>query len=357
VGEPVSTREDFERAIASTPDDPAPYAVYADWLIAQGDPLGEVITASLRNDVRQAGVLGKAEALLKGLKLRWHWGLARSLGARNDLDTLRAAADAVRALPCGFLLDALDLTFEEQDDLEEANVALSVLAEGPPLGWVRRLTIDAEPRYSFRLDPHEHTPLALTSLAGLFPELRELDVRCHHLGDDLPALPSLRRLKLCPDVLMSSSIPDPAGTPALEELALSLGHFDSYDEHDEEAVGRAERLNRWAAQAFHVAQLAERSHPALRVLRLWHVPDGDSLVRLLAPSKLLPQLRVLDLRSGSLSDEGSLLANAARFSHLERLEISGNPLATGDLRALRAALPNLVTDGPGGEGRYSMSVE
>ena len=41
----MSSSEPFEQAIAQAPDDPAPYLVYADWLTAQGDPLGELITA------------------------------------------------------------------------------------------------------------------------------------------------------------------------------------------------------------------------------------------------------------------------------------------------------------------------
>jgi uncharacterized protein (TIGR02996 family) len=38
---------DLERAIADAPEDPAGYAVYADWLESQGDPRGKLIAVQL----------------------------------------------------------------------------------------------------------------------------------------------------------------------------------------------------------------------------------------------------------------------------------------------------------------------
>jgi uncharacterized protein (TIGR02996 family) len=45
--EVVLMREAFERAILETPDDPASFAAYADWLFEQGDPRGEFMQVQL----------------------------------------------------------------------------------------------------------------------------------------------------------------------------------------------------------------------------------------------------------------------------------------------------------------------
>jgi uncharacterized protein (TIGR02996 family) len=40
----LSSDEELAAAIRATPDDPAPYLVYADWLSDRGDPRGQLIT-------------------------------------------------------------------------------------------------------------------------------------------------------------------------------------------------------------------------------------------------------------------------------------------------------------------------
>jgi uncharacterized protein (TIGR02996 family) len=319
----LSNRAGFEQAIARAPDDPAPYAVYADWLIAQGDPLGELITLSLTGNEEGAAalipqVLGKEAWLLEEATIGWRFGLARSVRVRNDGDSLHFATDVLRAHPCGFLLDELHLDFYEAQSLEAANLALAEIAAEAPLPWLRRFVINARPSNSYTLDPVEDARLSLASVPGLAPDVRELVVHCHHLGDDLPALPSLRRLELCPDVLMSSSVPNLAMFPQLEELALNVGRFQvaepsrRYTHVTYDVFARARARNSHAAQASHLARLAERPHPALHTLRLWHVPDADALLALLATSELLPQLRVLDLRPLPITE-----TLPPAFAHLE----------------------------------------
>src|SRR5688572_10002673 len=89
----------FEEAILENPDDDAPYLVYADYLIAQGDPRGELIVmqhdadeangsrkttlsraANAHLDNHAAHFLGPLHAFVNGTyKLVWRYGYVRRL--------------------------------------------------------------------------------------------------------------------------------------------------------------------------------------------------------------------------------------------------------------------------------------
>src|SRR5262249_10284654 len=70
--------------------------------------------------------------------------------------------------------------------------------------------------------------------------------------------------------------------------------------------------------------------PAVRTLGLANSVFADALARELASSKILRQLRELDLSKGTMSDVGgrAILEHAGAFSHLERLVLSHNYLSS-----------------------------
>jgi hypothetical protein len=73
------------------------------------------------------------------------------------------------------------------------------------------------------------------------------------------------------------------------------------------------------------------------VLRLCNCPFADELVRVLATSKILPQIHTLGLEMGNLSDRGiaTMLADKQRFAHLEKLDLDDNALTDASWPAAR----------------------
>lgn len=93
--------------------------------------------------------------------------------------------------------------------------------------------------------------------------------------------------------------------------------------------------------------------PQLRYLGLKNTELVDELIPLLAKSRLLRQLRVLDLSMSVLVDEGTLLRHAKSFEHLEVLDLRQNQLSEDAAAEIKAALPcALVDDQREGDQRY-----
>ena len=112
-------------------------------------------------------------------------------------------------------------------------------------------------------------------------------------------------------------------TPELEQLELWFG-----DEFQE-------------TRAPDVEKLLMREWPRLKSLGLRNASFSQELMGLVARSKLLPQLNVLDLSLGAFSDADAdaLIDRAAAFSHLATLSFDENQLCTS-LPRLRQAFPN-----------------
>jgi hypothetical protein len=84
--------------------------------------------------------------------------------------------------------------------------------------------------------------------------------------------------------------------------------------------------------------------PALRHLGLMNSELADQLPAALARSKLLPQLRELDLSMGTMTDEGAraIAQHRDAFKHLEKLNVSLNYLSKGGVATLKGAARTLV---------------
>ena len=77
--------------------------------------------------------------------------------------------------------------------------------------------------------------------------------------------------------------------------------------------------------------------PKLRHLGLMNSEFADELPEVLARSKLLPQLRELDLSMGCMTDDGAraLAAHRDAFAHLDRLVVSLNYLSKAGTAVLK----------------------
>src|SRR5438045_2635381 len=60
----MARNPELEALIAKSPDDPSNYLVYADWLIQQSDPLGELISVETKAETKPSSELrDRAKAL------------------------------------------------------------------------------------------------------------------------------------------------------------------------------------------------------------------------------------------------------------------------------------------------------
>jgi uncharacterized protein (TIGR02996 family) len=349
----MTNRGALEAAIEADPDDTAAYLVYADWLQAQGDPLGELIVLAhagkdaaaeqLVAEQRMLGALadfalpetGKRQRS-QHLRLTWHLGLVRdaSIGwetysgpgtydeALEDLTALLElpVARFLRSLEIGPLPASDTMAFESMVE------RLAELAKPQTLQTVYVGNIGHWDISGTSAGPFDR-------LLDAYPRLRSLTV---HAGDI--SLGQLEHAELRTLAVQSGGL----ASETLRELG-------------EARLPKLERLEVWLGTpnyggTYEVADLrpllASQGFPALRHLGLMNAVFTDDIVAALAPSRLLPQLETLDLRMGTLTDAGVAAMTAARdrFAHLQLLELDDNAL-TDASRPLVSGLAKQVNFG------------
>lgn len=134
----------LEAAIAQNPDDDSRWAVYADWLLERGDPLGRRLQSSVPEPLEEAGRwLGTlATHFVSGLvEVTWHHGLPRRVVVRQPHRWLEeprtpAAVELVLANPlCRFLEELeIDVRSFGTGAFLEAHLELMLAALGRPGG-------------------------------------------------------------------------------------------------------------------------------------------------------------------------------------------------------------------------------
>lgn len=350
LGAPAPARAPpLEAAIVDAPADETRWAVYADWLQAQGDAFGEPLGLAL------AGMLDDAalEAWTWSSELRW-------LCERDDLGDIATlerrhgfvlAARIARApagwgsrvperllaallrCPASRLLGRLAL-----GRLGEQVVALLGEHDSIMLEHLRELVL-GDFAYPAEGELSWERIGALERVLAACPELRTLHVRGAGLELASPCEhAALRALTLetpwidrCPlEVLLSCSL------PALRRFELWVGQpRDAVRPADFEPPSLASLAPLLDAPA---------RWPALRELGLVNSALADALPRRLADSPLLAQLERLDLSRGTMHEPGAraLLEHAAAFAHLRELDLRENLIPLELAAALERALPGIV---------------
>jgi uncharacterized protein (TIGR02996 family) len=374
---PSATQLALERALVESPDDLATHAAYADYLMEQGDPRGELIQVqlALEDPRRPAGerkdLQKREKELLRRHEEEWLGDLAPFLVrqkhhiyqfARGWLDSLHIAEirdvddplprytrrffSAVAGTPQAWLLrrlilDADELPWQEEGEedawLDWDNV-LELLRRSPYLGNVRVFqlgpTVDVN-EDSF--NTHVYCD-SLHELVRTMPRLEELylPARCD-LEElfGLKSLTCLRVLQVCHN----------RGRHPLETLARNR------------ALGRLTSL--WLTPA----ALASRDDPyidlagvralvrsphlkSLTHLRLRSSDMGDEGCEEIVRSGILRRLKLLDLRHGVITDRGAeVLAACPELRNLEHLDLHNNALTQTGVRALNAVGIRVRTDG------------
>lgn len=348
--------ETFERAIRANPDDVAQWRVYADWLVDQDDPRGELmqvqldLEGELADDARKA-LTAREAALVKAHAAAWLGPLAAPLGPTERRWEQREARFE-RGMLTGILTTTPDAEFVTA--LRNAGAAR--------LRWLRELRLlehfpledldenVSEPGLENAYEPIAFLPFEdLGALRVLQLGGREPD-RCHSQGEQvaevLHRLPALRELR-CEahqvDVRLLFATPVPL-------RRLTVNHVHDYPLDvlaQNQAMTELEVLECWPHALEYgdepyidladVEALAASPYlGALRDLTLKSGSFGDAGIGALVRSGMLARLTHLDLTHGMVTDAGAALL-AAHGKHLQSLSLRANCLTEVGVGQLAAA--------------------
>jgi uncharacterized protein (TIGR02996 family) len=394
---PAPLQQSLEEALVENPDDLAAHSAYADYLMEQGDPRGELIQVQLALEdpgrpAAERKQLQKREAeLLKQHGGQWLGDLGRFLVgpwsgpdkpyhyqfARGWLDTLRvlpfheAILAALARAPEARLLRRLEVVYDmryhpfnfdeftegpdkalragESQATHETVVLLPPLLESPYLTNLRAFKLgfsDAEesPRHSTMILTFEGcTTQQVLRLLQKCPRLEELYLNTSLAGvERLFASPQLGNFRVLQYYYGSRYYHDP-NTPR--------------DAYPLSALANNPSLNRLTTLRLHPGRDEDLPLNELTaVLRSSHLPSlthlqahmsafGDEACRPIIESGVLRRLKVLDLAYGNMTDAGARqLAACPDLKHLEVLNVSRNALTDEGVAALRATGVQVLAD-------------
>jgi uncharacterized protein (TIGR02996 family) len=288
----------------AAPDDPAPWAVYADWLIAHGDARGELAALTVANEgtersiaLRHALFGGSSQLADRVAITDYRFGFPTEIAVHGQSgEDLARMVAGVLALPLFELLSSLRITMTSGHASDIAGI-VDAIADSQHAATLRDLDMLA--LYS-RPDAY---PLArLCELTGL------VSLRCAKSPGDHAALRTLHLERLSSD--MTSQLPD---------------------------LGLLEYGGMPMSSA--ILQLFSRTDlPALRHIRAVNTMVTADAIAIMAASPLLRQLSTLELQGQPLSPGAArqLADDAAAFRHLEQLVV---PVHRGG--RIARALPNM----------------
>ncbi len=328
--------------------DAGPHGVYADWLQAQGSPVGEwVALAAALEAGEDARTQGRLAALATELALPTDkfatWGTQHGfwkwLRVENDEDWMTPDFDAAElaqklfATPLCAALDELRLGILRWDhNSEDVPAVLGVAAQYAWATALRRLHLgDVDDN----IDMAHHVIGDVGEAISKFPALRWLKLHSgsqewRGVGETFGlsglALPALETLVIETCAMTKQRLADvfAAKLPALTTLELWFGSTD----YDSDVVERD------------LAPLLDGTvFPAITHLGLRNQAFGADLIDRLAKSPLAPRLVTLDLSMSTLDDDAidNLATIADRFPALRTLDVDDNFVTAAALRGLEEA--------------------
>jgi uncharacterized protein (TIGR02996 family) len=368
--EPDAARDpELEAMIAADPDRAEGYMVYADWLQAQGDPRGELISVehALLSSPRSRKLLAERARLrapydrqlqdmvepfnwqppfdgAHGARAKLTWGLgfvksawlghdwfAGEVGDPELMDNREFFATLLSLLSMRLLQELTVGLWRDSDGQCDYGAVFVALAEAGPPALTRLFVGD------FRF-PGE-IEMSWTDLGdvapiyrGALPRLRELSLQGGKMSLGSIDLPELRAFEVCTGGLSRQNIESIVGArwPRLERLELWFG--DRYYGAD----GQVEDIE---------PILAGEGIPGVRHLGLRNAEFTDALCARIGGARVLDQLETLDLSKGVMTDEGAaaLAGAAARLGHLQRLDVSENYLTPKGERLVKGLCRKVVT--------------
>lgn len=327
----------LEAHCRASPDDPAPWAVYADWLIEHGDPRGEIAALHLRGNAgRAAELLAVHHATLCPIDPRYvtfelrHGfaiGATLKLALYEDTTDLTTATETLLASPMADLLERLRLGLAAFGHGNNWRPAFERIAHSAVADRLRVLRFDAYDYDDCMM--HWIEDADFSGLWHCFPVLEELRLRGDRMTVGTLDLPRLR-------------------TYIREATALGPGEIEAITDRARPALAHLE-LWLGGCEADFVDSLQPifdaRGLPALRHLGLVNTNVIDLVIPRLAGSAVLPQLESLDLRMSTMGRHSAaqLVEHAAAFRHLASIDLSQNQLSDDEVAAIRRVLDNVIT--------------
>jgi uncharacterized protein (TIGR02996 family) len=340
----------LEQALRDHRDDRDAYLVYADWLQAAGNPLGELIAAEASAG-KHPKVDKRIDTLRAALRLPlpdrvrfgWRWGMWKSLrienvrdfrgGQRSKFSAHTIAREVFGHVMCA-ALDELQIGALEWGQ-NHVHVP-AILDEAAQHEWARGLLrlvigdVRANEDPATYMADYDAGPIG-GRIAAAVPNLMSLRV---HSGFTADVERTLAGLHL----------------PQLRELALVTGRFapERVATLFAAKLPRLERLElwldepSWRARAVSIAELRPLFNGArfgdVRHLALRNSPNATALADAIVDAPIASRLVTLDLSKGTLDDAGAdaLVAGARRLPHLERLVLDENYLSPDAIRSLAA---------------------
>ncbi len=326
----------LEKLICDDPDDDGNFVVYGDWLAAQGSPRGELAAMHAKNMKKPAEkLLAKHPELWGDLvgyqdmiaNVTWRGGFidkAKVMYARDRPDDKKSDVPAVLAM----LLDGPGRFIREltvglvQPEGNNYDPITAVLAKRGPLPTLRSLFygdftyVDTELNWS-----------SIGNLGKLYaavPELQRLTLRS---GDSMKlgtiVLPELRKFTMITGGLQAASAKSIATAtwPKLELLDVMFGDH-----------GRPAPTVKDLQPILDAKGLGK-----LTWLGITNFNFHKELVPALLASKIVKQLKTLDLSMGTLGDHQAAILGAAKdkLGHLAELHVGENYLTATGMKALK----------------------
>lgn len=340
---------ELEDAILQDPDSDDGFLVYSDWLQAHNDPRGMLIMLQHRAAQEPSNIDAKNEAsgwmdrhrdrfvgdlARQGLELEWKLGFIRSARlTRPSISESHSAEELLEALlahrSARFLYDLeLGLLNHKYNWTE----AIGVLVASGERRSLRRLFLGA-------FEYPDDCQMSWTSITGAeelwprLPHLHTLIVQAGELGLGTLDLPQLEELEIRTGGLDAKTGHAVTGVswPRLRKLHLWIGSFQFGSE-----VGIADLKPVFDGKGFR----------RLEELGLLNCEYTDEVCRALVSSNILPQLKVVDLSMGTMTDEGAgiLLEHAEALAHLERIQLAQNCLSRDAVAELNRLNPQIVAN-------------
>lgn len=337
---------ELEAAIFNKPDDAEAWAVYGDWLQANGDVRGEIIALELQGD---ASAKAQAEALVAQhraewlgkelqkvltadedepvLELEWRHGFLRKVKARTHYDwegmKVESMLNAVMKSSASRFIEAIHIGLTDAEGETSFSREVNAICKTGKRPSVRRV-------YVGDFEFPDETEISWTEVGGvdkLYPVFENLEwLKVQGGSIDLG---TLKHAKLQTLILHTGGLPGDAARslakadlPELRTLEVWFGADDYGGDSTPEMI----------------APLFEgKGVPKLEKLHLMNAEFTNALPALLAGSPLLAQVKELDLSMGTMTEEGAnaLLEHADSFAHLTRLSVDDNILSEAAVARLR----------------------
>jgi uncharacterized protein (TIGR02996 family) len=362
---------ELEALVIANYDGDEGWAVYADWLMAQGDARGEVIQNALSGNEQRAKsiqrvneeqwlgdfwpIFMKLRQETRGwggdnrlVELSWHRGFLKSARVGSAFDSDLDIPEMLTALfsaPAAGLLRTLKLGLPAHDGQADFGELIAWLGQMTPRPSITHVHLGD-------FEYPDETEISWTDVGRIdamfqaFPNLTNLHVQGGSI--EIGRLPStLKRLTLETGGLPGGTFAGVCGShlPHLEHMEIWFGS-DDYG-----AGGTPDEIT----------ALLDGTHaPKLTWLGLKNGEIADGLLKLLVGSPLLKQIKTLDISMGTLTDAKAqiLIDQAEHFAHLSRIDIGQNHLSNAFVNRVRRALPQAVSFGQkdGDDDWYYTSV-